>query len=84
MQPKSTSTGDLAATALVTVAFLAFLISVAIAPDVLARPVAAGQVVSWGIVAGVGMIALVVGISLAWTVDRNRRDRALKSGNDDQ
>ncbi|MES2033468.1 MAG: DUF485 domain-containing protein [Pseudomonadota bacterium] len=78
MQQKSTSPGDLAATALVTVAFLGFLISVAMAPDVLARPVAAGQVVSWGIVAGLAMIALVVGVSLAWTLDRNRRDRALK------
>lgn len=82
MQQKSTSAGDLAATALVTVAFLGFLISVAMAPDVLARPVAAGQVVSWGIIAGLAMIALVVGVSLAWTVDRNRRDRVLKAEQD--
>ncbi len=74
MDQKSTSPLDLAATALVTVAFLAFLVTVAVAPGVLARP-AAGSV-SWGIIAGLGMIALVIGLSLTWTVDRNRRDRA--------
>jgi uncharacterized membrane protein (DUF485 family) len=59
-------------TALMTLTYYGFILVVAAAPQVLARPLYAGATTSIGIVAGVGIILVAIGLT-GWYVLRANR-----------
>jgi uncharacterized membrane protein (DUF485 family) len=59
-------------TALMIATYYGFILFVAVAPQVLARPLYAGATTSIGIVAGVGIIAIAIGMT-GWYVMRANR-----------
>jgi uncharacterized membrane protein (DUF485 family) len=59
-------------TALMILIYYGFILFVALAPHVLARPLYAGATTNVGIVAGVGIILVAVGMS-GWYVMRTNR-----------
>ncbi|SAL63355.1 membrane protein [Caballeronia choica] len=59
-------------TALMILTYYSFILFVALAPQVLAQPLYAGATTSVGIVAGVGIIAVAVGLT-GWYVLRANR-----------
>ncbi|MEX3894215.1 DUF485 domain-containing protein [Paraburkholderia sp. BR10954] len=60
-------------TALMIVTYYGFILFVALAPHLLARPLYAGATTSVGIVAGVGIIVIAVAMTGCYVLRANRR-----------
>jgi uncharacterized membrane protein (DUF485 family) len=60
-------------TALMIAAYYGFILFVAVAPHLLARPLYAGATTTIGVVAGVGIIAVAIGLTGWYVQHANRR-----------
>jgi uncharacterized membrane protein (DUF485 family) len=60
-----------------TTAYFAFILCVAFRPGLLGTPVAEGWTTSWGVVVGVGVIALGLALTVAYVTCANARFDAL-------
>ncbi len=67
--------GDLLATAIVALAYFAYMVSDADLPALFAKPVFPGMVLPWGVVGGVAIVLLIMGMAAVYMVVRNRSDR---------
>jgi uncharacterized membrane protein (DUF485 family) len=68
--------GDWLATAVVVLAYFAYILLVAFAPAALRSPVGPGSNISVGLVSGAGIAAFTIALACLYTHRRNRRDAA--------
>jgi uncharacterized membrane protein (DUF485 family) len=68
--------GDWLATAVVVLAYFAYMLVVAFAPAVLRSPVTPGSALSVGLVSGAGIALFTIALAGVYTHRRNRRDAA--------
>jgi uncharacterized membrane protein (DUF485 family) len=67
-------------TALMIITYYGFILFVALAPQLLARPLYAGATTSIGIVAGVGIILIAIGMTGWYVLHANRTlDRSMSA-----
>jgi uncharacterized membrane protein (DUF485 family) len=64
-------------TALAGVPTLLFILTAAVAPGTLGRPVARGTPISLGLVLGLALVVVLILLALVYTRHLNRRDRLL-------
>ncbi len=69
--------GDWLATAVVVLAYFAYMLLVAFAPAVLRSPVVAGSGISVGLVSGAAIAAFTIALACIYTHRRNKRDAAV-------
>lgn len=71
---------DWTAAAITAAVYFAYILAIAFDPQSLGRPVEAGAVITWGMVAGLGVIVFSIAIALWYAGRANRFDLGSDGG----